>query len=38
MSMLDALFEGNDETLLEVPQIFVTVHSPICNYCAFYVL
>ena len=36
--MLDALFEGNDETLLEVPQIFVTVHSLICNYCTFYVL
>ena len=38
MSMLDALFEGNDETLLEVRQIFVTVHSLICNYCTFYVL
>ena len=36
--MLDALFEGNDETLLEVPQILVTVHSLICNYCTFYVL
>ena len=36
--MLDALLEGNDETLLEVPQILMTVHSPICNYCTFYVL